>query len=332
MSSRSAFRTALALAAVVGTSFVAGQSQAEPAALHVPGEVHFTTLTQSGLAHTIRRGDGSWDGFGVLPESFFRGDSLASTIVAGEEHVLFQYTRRSHPPHTSAYRHHIRHADGTWTLGEIGFDQVNANVAVTAVSGELHLVHRHSGDGVVRHRVRHVDGTWVDLADLPVVVGAGAGVGVAGSGGELRLLLGDPAAGTLTYYVAQADGTWSEGTNVPFAPSAQGVTPSEVDVAQVGTALHAVVRGSDGLLYHSLRNSTGAWTTFHGVGTQIPLPAGPVTAVSITASSDTLHVAVTAGTGLFHAIRLANGAWRPFGDVEREAGEVTSFGVSIAGT
>ncbi|WP_367128578.1 hypothetical protein [Saccharothrix sp. HUAS TT1] len=317
------------MAVVTAASLTAGQAWADPVAAHVPGEVHLATLTVSGVAHTLRHANGTWDGFGLVPNSTGLSSHVVSAIVAGEEHVLVEEYRNNHPPHYSSFKHRIRHADGTWGSATLSVPAV-FDVAVAAVSGELHLVHRAYGSDTA-HMVRHADGTWSHLPALPGQA-SGSVMGAAGHSGELRLLVANPNGGTLSYHVAGADGAWSPAVDVPFAPAALGVQPSTVDVAQVGTVLHAVVRGSDGLLYHSMRHSNGAWDPFHGIGTQIPQPVDPVRDVSIAASLDALHVAVATGAGLFHAIRVANGAWQPFGDVEQEAGAVSSVKVTIAGT
>ncbi|NUT50023.1 MAG: hypothetical protein HOV94_22335 [Saccharothrix sp.] len=324
---------ALVALVVAGSSAATGQAQAEPVVLHVPGDVHLVTVLDGSsytVAHTIRHANGSWDGFGTLGLGQFL--QMTSTIVNGEEHLLHDF-RNNHPPQYDWIVDRIRHADGTWseTSSPAVAGGIALELAAPAVSGEMHVVRRSVADPAVRHHVRHADGTWSDLPTLPAPAALEGSVAVAGYGGELRLLYIGPDLATVSYYTAQADGVWSTAVQVPFDPPAPGVTPSAVEAAQVGTDLHAVVRGSDGLLYHAKRDVNGAWTRFWPIGSQTPVPPN-VSSVSITAASGVLHVAVSAGGGLYHSIRLATGAWQPFGDVLGEAGRwVRARAVSIAG-
>jgi hypothetical protein len=333
MSRTKAFRSALAALVVVGSSLATGHAQAEPEVLHVPGEVHLATSVDGypyPIAHTIRHANGWWDGFGTLDSG--EHSALTSVIVNGEEHLLYGAANH-HPPLQTWIVDHIRHADGTWTRTSspsLGIDRVTLDLAAAAVSGEVHVV-RRSLDPVARHHVRHADGTWSERPELPAAARTGS-VALAGFGDELRLLLADPAKATLGYHVARADGTWSPGVDVPFNPPAQGVMPRGVEAAQVGADLHAVVQGTDGLLYHAKRDPNGNWARFHGIGSQVPVPP-EVSSVSITAAGAALHVAINAGGRLFHSIRFADGTWQPFGDVLLGAGRITPSGqVTIAGT
>ncbi|NUT48207.1 MAG: hypothetical protein HOV94_12995 [Saccharothrix sp.] len=321
-----------------GSPVAVAQPQAAPAALHVQGEVQLATYGLPWLNHTIRHADGSWDGFGTVPDSsppqYY--DQLTAAIVAGEAHFVFEGVGTTHhPPFNPYLGQQIRHADGTWTLATVpvGDYERTADLAVASVSDELHLVRRKQGDSVLRHHVRHADGTWSSLPDLPDPVASDSSAGVAGLGDELHVLLGSPADRVLTYRVARRDGTWSAPTPVSFNP-VTGVMPSTVDMARVGAELHVVVRGVDGMLYHSVRRSSGSWETFHSINSQIPMPEGVYDSVSITGAVDTLHVAVTTAhdSGLFHAIRRADGTWSRFGDVRAEAGRSGGHAVAIAGT
>lgn len=336
---RTVLRLPVVVALGVGSLSAAGAApaHAEPSALHVPGDVHlavFGSPGATGVGHTIRHGNGSWDRFGNLRTSHSQRQ-LASAIVNGEEHLLFEdYSGLPYRP----YLHHmIRHADGSWTEGTgpggPGAGASTADLAVAAVAGELHRVRRSTEDNVLRHAVRRADGTWSTMTDVPVPATPDSGVTIAGVGGELRLLIDNVPGGTaLSSFVRHADGTWEQAPDVPFTPPAVGVTATSVNIAQVGTELHALVRGSDGGLYHSLQRSTGRWETFHSIAPEAGTPEGTVSNVSITASRGTLHVAVSTSAKLLHTIRLADGRWHPFGDVTRESGLAgSSTGLTIAG-
>ncbi|MFJ6676123.1 hypothetical protein ACIQMJ_33910 [Actinosynnema sp. NPDC091369] len=337
MSSRRTVLRIPAVAALVVASLSAtAPAQAEPATTHVPGDVHLvTTLTGGEVAHTIRRGDGSWYPFGTIPDAprAHYSNNLVSAIVGDEEHVMHNWYYGV-GPYYQAYRYVIRHADGSWTEQTPVADGPTSDVDLAAVAGELHRVQRGGDTGTaLTHRVRHADGTWTPWTAIPAQVDHDSDFAIAGVGTDLRLLtLNPPVNGVLSSFVRQSDGTWAQGADVPFAPSS-GATATAVDIAQVGAELHAVVVGSDGGLYHAALRSTG-WTTFHEVASQTGAPGGTVDELSITASGGALHVAIiTSEYRLLHTIRLSDGRWLPFGDVhEVTALEARQSHLSIAGS
>lgn len=311
---------------------------AEPEVSHVPGEVHLATFGSpgaTGVAHTVRRGDGNWYGFGYLGTSHSQRQ-LVSAIVGGEEHLL--YEDYSGLPYRPWLHHRIRHADGSWSevVGSPDTTGSTTDLAVAAVAGELHRVRRNSGDDTLRHNVRHADGTWSETVAIPALSSPTSNVAIAGVGGDLRLLVDGIGGDTvIVSYVRHADGTWEQTPDVPFTPPVAGVTAVNVEVAQVGTELHAAVTGSDGRLYHAAQRSNGAWTGFHDIASQTGVPRGTVTSAAITAARGTLHVAVTTSEGrILHTIRSGDGRWRPFGDVLDATGSpsLTPNGLTIAGS
>ncbi|MEU4746550.1 hypothetical protein AB0G02_39675 [Actinosynnema sp. NPDC023658] len=332
---RTVLRLPLVAAVAMGALAATAPAQAQPSALHAPGDVHFaTTATRGDVAHTIRRNDGSWYPFATVPYApiaHFSG-VLASVIVGDEEHLMQQYYYG-----VGAYyrglRYVIRHADGSWTEAASPPDATGSTTfALTAVGGELHRVRRADG-GPIEHTARHADGTW----SSPTVVAAqspgDSSLAVAADGGVLRVFVVDRANGTaLSSFVRRTDGTWGQASAVPFAPAA-GVTATSVDVAQVGAELHAAVIGSDGAVYHAALGSTG-WTQFRDISSQTGAPGDFVNDVAVTASRGTLHLAVvTRENRLLHTIRLADGRWLPFGDVKQATGSnVLAGAISIAGS
>jgi hypothetical protein len=324
MLGRTVLRLPLALALVAVPLVAATPVQAAPTVQLAAGEVHLATLAQgTQVDHTIRHADGSWQDARKLATAYSRGRNLVSTIVNGEEHLLFDDQRSMG---VTIYRM-IRHADGTWTSTSEGRVQTSGVVAVAAESGELNEV-RTDNSGAAVLRTRHSDGTWSTGTTVPVSTTANSSFSVAGSGSELRFVIVNPSGTSLGYLVRDAAGTWSPATDVPF--TVPGVTASTVDIAQVGSELQAVVLGSDAQLYHSIRRANGVWDTFNNVGPAAGDPGTPVS-VSVTASTGTFHLAIaTSEGGVHHTIRFANGTWQPFGDVEQATGPLGSE-VTIAG-
>lgn len=315
-------RTLLGLPLIVAVTMASSTATApaEPSTAHVPGDVHLATFGSpgsTGVAHTVRRGDGSWTGFGYIGTSHSQRQ-LVSAIVNGEEHLL--YEDYSGLPYRPWLHHRIRHADGSWSevIDRPGDTTGSTNdLAVAAVGGELHRVRRSSDDPLMKHNVRHADGTWSSTVIVPAATTATMNVAIAGVGDTLRLVIDDTAGGRiLPSYVRYSDGTWARTADVPFTPAAAEVTATNVELAQVGSDLHALVTGSDGEVYHALQRPTGEWTAFTNVASQTGAPGSAVNSASITASRGVLHVAVgTDGDRLLHTIRSGDGRWLPFGDV-----------------
>jgi hypothetical protein len=316
----------LPLALAMGAALVATPAQAAPAVQHAAGDVHLATLLQGNqVDHTIRYADGSWQDARKLTAAYRVGRNLVSTIVNGEEHLLFDELGISW---VGSYNM-IRHADGTWESNyRPGLASSPGGLAVAAVSGELNEVRLDSWTSAVL-RTRHSDGTWTAPTAVPVTTTATTSFSAAGSGGELRFVITNPTGTSLSYLVRDATGTWSPATDVPF--TVPGVTASTVDIAQIGAELQAVVLGSDAQLYHSIRHANGVWDTFNNVGPAAGDPGTPIS-VSVTASTGTFHLAIaTSEGGVHHTIRFANGTWQPFGDVEQAAGGSLGSEVTIAG-
>ncbi|GAB2967040.1 hypothetical protein [Saccharothrix stipae] len=321
---------ALAMASLTATA----PAQAEPDVLHVPGEVHLAALGFAGamgVVHVTRHADGTWSGFDYLGTNH-SPQQLVLTVAGGQEHLMF--VDYSGLPNRPALHHLVRQADGAWTNVDGPADNIGSTAELVAadVAGELHRIGRNGADGVYRHNVRHADGTWSSTVDVPVPSSSTTSISIAGVGGALHLVVRGGA--TLPTYVRHADGTWARTSDVPFAPPS-GATATGLDTAGVGPDLHAAAVGNDGRLYHAVQRSNGAWTTFHDVASQTGAPGGTVTSTAITGSGDTLHLTATTSEGrLLHTIRLGNGRWLPFGDVQQVTGSPTfgQRGVAIAGS
>ena len=330
-------RTALQVPAVAALTMASlpatTPAQAEPSTLHIPGDVHLTATAGGGdVAHTIRRGDGTWYPFNLIPDPprALYTIHLVSVIVNNEEHVMYYGYYRAAPPNETL-RYVIRHADGSWTRTTPPPVAWISRIDLAAVAGRLHYV-VHS-ENALEHRVRQVDGTWSAPSTVPATIDSAGVFAIAGAGDMLRLVTRSPSATSLSIYVRHADGRWGQGLDVPFAPPS-GATAGRVDIAQVGTELHVVVIGQDGGLYHAVLRSDGSWTTFHDVASQAGPVGGTVDQVSITAARGALHVVIGTSAGrLLHTVRSGDGRWLPFGDVYDATTPGARYGqISIAGS
>jgi len=326
---RTVLQLPLVVALAVGPLAAATPVQAAPGVQHITGEVQLATFSgEAGVRHTIRHADGTWDEFGALT-----GDrterNLRSAIAYGEQHLVFDSTPDSHGG--GVVQHWVRHADRTWTVLSRTYLPYAQDFAVTGVLGVMHMVRLRPG-GRLDHLTQTSDGSWVDQVGVPFQVPSENGsVAVASTGDQLHLLATNAAGTGFISAVRSPDWTWTTPVEVPFTTPLGGVTPSTVDIAQVGDQLHAVVLGGDAQLYHSIRHADGRWDVFNNVGPEAGEPGTPVH-VSVTPSRGTLQLAIaTSEGGLFHTIRFTDGAWQPFGDVQHEAGSVQSREVTIAG-
>jgi hypothetical protein len=291
------------------------------------GDVHLVTATpEPWVAHAIRHDDGSWDRFNPLAADGAPVQNLSSTVVNGEEHLVYQVRILLKPSLWETYLR-TRHLDGTWSRERIDFFHSGWDAtAVAVVNRELHVLLRENGR--MAHRVRRTDGSWSPQALVDV---AGSGASLANVNGVLHLMVSDGVPDTVLRLLTwQADRTWSKPVDTAVLPQPDGRS-ARAAIAQVGADLHAVVRTADGGLWHAIRRPGGSWTGWGDIGREAGVP-GAAEAVAVTASRNTLHVAITTtGGGLFHTIRFADGTWQRFGNVQEVAGQVTSREVTIAG-
>jgi hypothetical protein len=185
----------------------------DPACADVNTELHVVVGVNSfGIAHTIRRANGTWLPFGDVKTATGEPSnqdvlSLACAGVSGELHVIVGSGNGS-------IRHTIRHADGTWLpFGDVKSQAGDMghilSVACTNVNGELHFVAANS-DGSIWHTIRHADGTWLPFGDMKSQAGDRGRVefvACASVNGELHVCTGDFDFG-LWHTIRHADGTW----------------------------------------------------------------------------------------------------------------------------
>ncbi|MDR7276342.1 hypothetical protein [Catenuloplanes atrovinosus] len=153
------------------------------------------------------------------------------------------------------------------------------------------------------------------------------------------------APGDLQAVIADGDGTVLHGMRgrdrrwTPFAaPAPWGANRAHRDMATVtiGGELQVVTINHAGRAFHGIRRANGTWSApLTDVKDAVPRgnDAGTLHRVAVAHANGELHLAVLGSTGLYHAVRHANGTWSAFTDVKRttagDPGYVTD--VTIAG-
>jgi hypothetical protein len=146
-------------------------------------------------------------------------------------------------------------------------------------------------------------------------------------------LAGVTSDGKLWNTVRYPNGAWE-----PFRPvlqAGQAGFITDVDVVQViggfdtNGVLHLCAVNSDGRLAHTIF-SNGGWQPFRDVASQAGERGRFVSVALANVINEgrraELHLlGVTSDGRLWHAIRHANGAWEPFGDVKGQAGDPGAF-------
>lgn len=219
--------------------------------------------------------------------------------------------------------HCLRIASGAWQAsfgliesqvagGPVGF----VRVGCAGVADALQLV-GVGVDGHLYHTIRNADGTWqASFGDVAVAVGGGPGtylaVGCAGVGTDLQLVaLG--ADGELYHTIRHQNGSWQPNFELVQSVVAGG-PPGLVGIAcaGVGTAMQLLALGSDGKLYHTIRDAGAGWQTPFGDVAQAVGGGPPAFAdVGCGGVGDSLQVVGLGVDGLVHlAIREADGSWQ----------------------
>lgn len=332
-------RALVPLMLIAGLAMGIQPAQAAPAAPKAVGDVQLVTLDDSGISHTIRYADGSWQGFGHLTGN--RGyaySGLTSAIVNGEEHVFYHYLCCGQPYQTGI-THLIRHFDGTWNLaGAVPSDPSGSfegrQMAVANVNGVLHLVDLQRG-GAVRHSSQNADGTWSAWDTVPITgtsLTSFGSLSVTGNGSDLRLVLSTTDGTALVETDRHADGTWSTARQTGFGNDAGTSKARNLSVAQVGDDLEVVALDDNYGVYHSIMHANGSWDPFRDVSGAAGYP-GQAISIAAAASRGALQLVVGTSTGgLMHTIRFADGSWQRYGDVEQAAGRPASvYQISLAG-
>jgi hypothetical protein len=143
----------------------------------------------------------------------------------------------------------------------------------------------------------------------------------------------------LLHTIRNSNGTWQSSFDSIESQSSGG-PPAFLDVAcgsADGQALQVVGVGSDGKLWHTIRNSNGTWQPrFEPIESQSS--GGPGTFLDVACGSADGQALQVVGVGsdgnLWHTIRNSNGNWQAsFEPIESQSsgGPPFGFGVGCAG-
>lgn len=232
--------------------------------------------------------------------------------------------------------HTLRHPDSSWQA--LGVD-VSATVGLGPVrraaatpAGARLLVTAVGHDGRTRHVVRFADGTWRRGHASAGGAGPVADIALATDcqGRRVHVLAVD-ADGRMWHAARRVDGVGREA----FAPVTvaeglvgKGHAVGRVAAAMEGGRLQVVVSTTDSGVWHGRRAPDGSWDRFEPVAfpDRYPDPGaragaadpghaggGPVAAqpVAVAASGGRAHVLTVEAGRVWHAVRSADGAWRP---------------------
>lgn len=284
--------------------------------------LHITGITMEGaLYHTVRRADGSWQGFAsVINEPMATANCTSAGqwlhyVPVGRNGTLYYTTRQ---------------IDQSWatTFGDTGIREI-ATASCAGVGESLHVVALSRNTGIY-HTIRFGDGTW-----QPGVGDTGihnmAGVACAPIGDTLHLVLID-RNGTLFHTLRNGDGSWQQGLgNVQQAaangPASFAPHASAVACTAIGQDLHIVAQTADSKLYHTIRFGNGSWQGFGDVSLHAVSPGAlnGVACAGVDGELQIVSIAAVPFGSIVHTIRRADGTWQPFGNVDTQAGKPGNF-------
>ena len=323
---RAAAAVALAASAVVAVAGIADAGTLKPNGV-VRGDTHIVTTDGStGLVHTVRHGDGTWQSFGRLGD-YVGVTGLTSALVNGEENILFQYTGSQ----GKALAHFVEHADGTWNYAApaptlpagVSADGLSA----TTIDDQLNLVRRSGND--VELATLGADGAWSAWSALPTT-GSVSSISVVGFNQTLHLVELSGDGKNVTEFAREPGAAWSAGVSSNLG----GYTATEISAARISGKVHVGVITTGGAVLHGILDYYGnTWGSFNNLGTGTPQLGYTPKHIAVTNSLGSLQLVYTDSVGdMWHTIRYDNGTWQPMGAVEAAAGNANAGQVSLAST
>ncbi|MFC1410938.1 hypothetical protein ACEZCY_15510 [Streptacidiphilus sp. N1-12] len=263
-----------ALAGAAGAATFAGNEEA--IAAMPDGSAQVLGIGENGfLYHEVRNTDGTWTGFkpldGLDGNPNFGGPDVAITgLPDGSSQVVGIGNNND-------LYFRIRNADGTWTPfslipGNGGAASMGAKkVAVAGMPDGSSQVLAYGSDGKLYLDVRSAAGSWSGWSaldgygDSAYFSGPDLSIAALPDGSSQILVIG--LDGMVYHEVRSAAGVYSGFAPVTGVSTAKmGATAVAITGMPDGTAQVAVV-GTDGNVWHRVRNTDGTWTAWGKPGT-----------------------------------------------------------------
>ena len=304
------------------------------AGLHIAG-----VGSDGKLWHTMRASDGAWTpNFGSIATQSKGGPPSFSAVACGSDNP--DWLQVVGLGSDGKLWHTIRYQDGTWTpnFGSIATQSKGGPPSFSAVgcAGALGLqVVGLGSDGKLWHTIRNDNGTWTpNFGSIATQSKGGppsfSAVACGSDNPDWLQVVGLGSDGKLWHTIRNDNGTWTPNFG-SIATQSKGGPPSFSAVGCAGSSgLQVVGLGSDGKLWHTIRNDNGTWTpNFGSIATQSK--GGPPSFSAVACGSDNPGWLQVVGLGsdgkLWLTIRNPDGTWTPDFDsvATQSAGGPASF-------
>ncbi|ATZ25247.1 Resuscitation-promoting factor Rpf precursor [Streptomyces lavendulae subsp. lavendulae] len=288
------------------------------------------------LFHAIRLADGNWTPFQALNgfggAAFFNAsqesiaatpDGSTQTLATGNDGNLY---------------HTARYTNGQWTgwaalpgfAGAANFgarDQAMAGMP----NGDAQLM-AIGNDGKIYQNTRYKAGNWQGWS--PVGTWQAKKIAVAGlpDGSTQTLIIGND--GNIYHAIRSTDGTWTGWNAVDGLGDATFQAGNIAIAALPNGDTQLLATGSDGLVYHNIRNANGTWQGWSKVDGYGGAPGFAASSLAITGlpNGDTQMLAVGNDGKTYHAARYANGSWQGWWATGMGAQKVAITGLTDGST
>lgn len=310
-------------------------SAATRSALNTGRELQVVARATDGrIFHTIRFSN-SWQSyFGNVNDQESNGRSLRFNDV--DDAGIGNNLHVAGVARDGMVWHTIRFSNAKWqsAFGNVNDQESNGKhlrfreVGVGGTnSGKLHLIATDRG-GVIWHTIRFSNGTWQsafgDVNDQESNGGSLRFVSVdTATIGEDLHVVGVDTNGILRHTIRFANGTWASAFgNVNDQESNGGsLRFTSVGVASIGSSLHVTAVDTNGILWHTIRFSNGAWQSAFGDINDQESNGGSLRFKDVDCGNvnGNLHVTgVATNNVLWHTIRFSNSWQSAFGDINNQ--------------
>ncbi|MCX5121730.1 N-acetylmuramoyl-L-alanine amidase [Micromonospora sp. NBC_00362] len=292
-----------------------------------------------GIYHQVRyAGSAGWSGF--QPLDGMGGAPAAGSAVAvgempdGSAQVLIVGS-------DGGIFHRVRNAATGWTgfqplKGMSGAPAKGTDVAIAGMPDGSAQVLIVGSDGGIFHQVRNAAGGWTGFQPLDGMDGKsakGSRVAIAGmpDGSAQVLIVGSD--GGIFHRVRNAATGW---TGFQPLKGMSGAPAKGTDVAIAGMpdgSAQVLIVGSDGGIFHQVRNAAGGWTGFQPLDGMDGKPAkGSRVAIAGMPDGSAQVLIVGSDGGIFHRVRNAATGWTGFQPLNGMSGTpAKGTDVAIAG-